>query len=222
VISLEVAEHLVASSADDFVCSLVAAGKVVLFGAAIPIQDGQNHINEQWSYYWIEKFKSHGYNCYDIIRSKIWGYDEVDFPYKSNTFIFVHNSIEMQGCSSDDTPPIYLHPYMCNKIDKIILGKRGVSFYIKLLVKSIINKFSGGGILLINSALETTVLRVEMFNCSSGSSLVTDLKFGQKEIVIITTFDKFVEEQGLERVDFIKRQILIIRLCILATSCLRR
>jgi len=58
-------------------------------------------------------------------------------------------------------------------------------------------------------------------NHSAWSSVVIS-RDGNAETIKITTLDKFVEEQGLERVDFIKRQILIIRLCILATSCLRR
>jgi 2-polyprenyl-3-methyl-5-hydroxy-6-metoxy-1,4-benzoquinol methylase len=52
VVSLEVAEHLPASAADQFVNTLVKHGKKILFSAAIPGQGGQDHLNEQWPDYW--------------------------------------------------------------------------------------------------------------------------------------------------------------------------
>lgn len=46
-ICLEVAEHVTAGFAESFVDSLVAASDLQLFGAAIPLQVGAGHINEQ-------------------------------------------------------------------------------------------------------------------------------------------------------------------------------
>lgn len=94
VISLEVAEHLPESSADIFVETLIKHGKIVLFSAAIPGQGGQNHLNEQWPLYWQEKFKSHGYDFYDIIRPKIWNNKDVDVWYRQNMFVLFHESIK--------------------------------------------------------------------------------------------------------------------------------
>lgn len=87
--SLEVAEHLSESSADGFVSFLCSLGKVILFSAAIPLQEGTHHINEQWPEYWAELFLSKGYVPIDGIRDRIWNNPNVDSWYCQNTLIFV-------------------------------------------------------------------------------------------------------------------------------------
>ena len=64
--SLEVAEHLPQSAAEQFVDSLVRHGPLVLFSAATPGQGGENHINEQPWEYWREKFAARGYEVFDF------------------------------------------------------------------------------------------------------------------------------------------------------------
>ena len=71
-ISLEVPEHLSSDSAAIFVENLVNASDVILFSAAIPLQGGQNHINEQWVEFWQAEFVKYDYVFYDLIRKKIW------------------------------------------------------------------------------------------------------------------------------------------------------
>lgn len=88
VMSLEVAEHLPASSADSFVDSLARLGHLILFGAAIPFQGGRHHVNEQWQDYWVEKFEARGYVTIDCIRKRIWDNDEVQWWYAQNSFMF--------------------------------------------------------------------------------------------------------------------------------------
>ncbi len=88
VISLEVAEHLPETSADEFVKSLCNHGDTIVFSAAIPGQGGQNHLNEQWHEYWMNKFFSYGYQMFDFLRPAIWKMTEVDWWYKQNMFIF--------------------------------------------------------------------------------------------------------------------------------------
>lgn len=95
VISLEVAEHLPESAAETFVASLVRHGEAILFSAAIPNQGGQNHLNEQWPKYWMEHFSKHGYVFYDVIRPKVWDDDRVDFWYRQNIFLVLHDSLEV-------------------------------------------------------------------------------------------------------------------------------
>lgn len=90
VVSLEVAEHLPPANADIFIDSLTRLGNVILFSASIPFQGGQNHINEQWPDYWINKFQDRKYVVIDCIRKSIWYNDNVDFWYAQNIFIFVH------------------------------------------------------------------------------------------------------------------------------------
>ena len=89
VVSLEVAEHLPAESADQFVDCLVGLGPAVLFSAAIPNQGGNNHINERWQTYWASLFEDRGYTCIDAIRPKVWDDERVVWWYRQNTFLFV-------------------------------------------------------------------------------------------------------------------------------------
>ncbi len=107
VISLEVAEHLSEKAADTFVQSLVNAGNVILFSAAIPGQGGYNHLNEQFPEYWEEKFLRHGYIFHDIIRDKIWDIAEIEFWYKQNMFIVAHESINFPADTDFKYPVIH-------------------------------------------------------------------------------------------------------------------
>jgi SAM-dependent methyltransferase len=89
VMSLEVAEHLPAESAESFIDSLTSLGAVILFSAAIPEQGGDNHINEQWQEYWAEKFQQRGYVVFDYIRKKIWRNSKVAVWYSQNILLFI-------------------------------------------------------------------------------------------------------------------------------------
>ena len=146
VVSLEVAEHLSEQSADTFVKSLTAAGKIILFSAAFPKQGGFNHLNEQWYSYWAEKFEKHNYYFHDIIRSKIWNNADIQPWYKQNMFFVVHKDIEFDY--PDDNFNFrnihFLHPdYYYKKMDylnNIIAGKGGIRFHFRTLKLAIINK----------------------------------------------------------------------------------
>jgi SAM-dependent methyltransferase len=89
VISLEVAEHLPSKCAETFVNSLVKLGPVILFSAAIPLQGGTNHVNEQWPDYWAKYFQRKGYMVVDCIRKKIWQSNNVGYWYAQNILMFV-------------------------------------------------------------------------------------------------------------------------------------
>jgi SAM-dependent methyltransferase len=86
--SLEVAEHLDARHADDFVASLVGLAPAILFSAAIPGQGGTHHVNEQWPDYWRERFARHGYEIVDCLRRRIWS-APIDYCYAQNSFLYV-------------------------------------------------------------------------------------------------------------------------------------
>jgi len=88
-ISLEVAEHLPASSADGFVQSLVSLSPVILFSAAVPAQTGTNHINEQWQTWWIERFRKFSFLPVDCIRRRIWNDPLVEWWYAQNILLMV-------------------------------------------------------------------------------------------------------------------------------------
>jgi SAM-dependent methyltransferase len=146
VISLEVAEHLSDASSDIFVQSLVNAGKIILFSAAVPGQGGWNHINEQWPSYWRLKFEKHRYLFHDIIRPKIWNISDVAVCYRQNVFIVAHESIQFPPNEQWQLSADYhiVHPdYFKLKNDYIAdieNSKRGVSFYFPRLFKSIVNR----------------------------------------------------------------------------------
>ncbi|MBI3839200.1 MAG: class I SAM-dependent methyltransferase [Planctomycetia bacterium] len=88
-VSLEVAEHLPAASADTFIESLTRLSSVVLFSAAIPHQGGTNHINEQWPEYWQERFRRHGYVVVDCLRRLLWRNSNVMQWYRQNLLFYV-------------------------------------------------------------------------------------------------------------------------------------
>ena len=92
-VCLEVAEHLAPEHAIDFVESLTRLAPVILFSAAIPLQGGTKHLNEQWLDYWARKFSSRGYHPVDAIRKKIWGWDNIPAYYRQNILLFCTEQI---------------------------------------------------------------------------------------------------------------------------------
>ena len=78
-VSLEVAEHLSEKRAPSFIDDLCTASSCVLFGAAIPEQEGVGHLNEKWPSYWTKLFEKRGYEPYDVVRPKVWGDQGVPF-----------------------------------------------------------------------------------------------------------------------------------------------
>ena len=87
-ISLEVGEHLPEASAAGLAGSLAAAAPLVLFGAAIPDQRGEGHVNEQWQDWWAGLFAAHGYVAVDAIRRPLWQDDRVSWWYTQNTLLY--------------------------------------------------------------------------------------------------------------------------------------
>jgi hypothetical protein len=88
-VSLEVAEHIPAASAQNFVDSVTRLAPMVLFSAAIPHQGGDGHVNEQWPEYWLERFARRQFVAYDCIRSLVWDEPSVAYYYAQNAFVFV-------------------------------------------------------------------------------------------------------------------------------------
>ena len=97
VISLEVAEHLSPESADRFVKNLIGAGKLILFSAAIPMQGGQRHVNEQWPTYWEEKFAKHDYVVHDVLRPIFWNNPDIFWWYKQNMVLITPKDYKLDA-----------------------------------------------------------------------------------------------------------------------------
>jgi SAM-dependent methyltransferase len=87
-VCLEVAEHLPGSRAATLVNELTALAPVVLFSAAIPFQNGVNHINEQWPEYWADHFRTRGFIAIDCLRRAIWRNPKVAWFYAQNILLF--------------------------------------------------------------------------------------------------------------------------------------
>lgn len=113
-LSLEVAEHLPEESAEPFVDSLVKLAPVVLFSAAIPLQVGKGHLNEQWPDYWADHFEKRGYLVVDAIRRTIWQNDDVDYWYAQNILIFIK-----KGCLNN-------YPLIKNELENTIKSQLSI------------------------------------------------------------------------------------------------
>lgn len=97
--SLEVAEHLPAERARDFVRSLTALSDYVLFSAAVPFQGGINHVNEQWQHYWADLFADLGYLVHDFIRPQIWTDSAIPYWYRQNIFLYALQRLQPAGAA---------------------------------------------------------------------------------------------------------------------------
>lgn len=114
-VSIEVAEHLPPSRAGSFVSDLCRLAPVVLFSAAVPLQGGNHHVNEQWPDYWVERFRDRGYEVVDLIRPLFWDDDRVSVWYRQNSFLFVdpeHPSAEALRDVDTSMPLSVIHPLL--------------------------------------------------------------------------------------------------------------
>lgn len=141
VVSLEVAEHLSPATADTFVQNLVNAGNVILFSAAIPNQEGQNHLNEQWLTYWEEKFQKHGLVAYDVIRPLFWDNAEVFWWYRQNTVLFAQPGFVLPAVPPSRMKNVVhyeLYDLKCKQFENLLQGKQKRVTYFKLFAMSML------------------------------------------------------------------------------------
>jgi hypothetical protein len=117
VLSLEVAEHLPASSASEFVRSLTDLGDLVCFSAAVPFQGGVHHINEQWPEYWAGLFDKFGYRAIDCIRPSVWSDPQVAWWYAQNIIISANDAalatsevLRRNAAATDSARLSLIHP----------------------------------------------------------------------------------------------------------------
>lgn len=108
-VCVEVAEHLLPSRGPNLVAALCRSAPVVVFGAALPRQFGDGHINCRSQSYWIRLFARQGFHCHDYFRPCIWKNREVEPWYRQNTFLFTR--MGTQGRFGDVAPPILLDVY---------------------------------------------------------------------------------------------------------------
>jgi SAM-dependent methyltransferase len=107
---LEVGEHLPKNCAPVLVDSLIRLAPVVLFSAAVPLQGGPKHINEQWPAYWNHLFSARGYRCTDAIRRSIWENPLIHPFYRQNIMFFSRRPIAGLEQEFGKDPWPILHP----------------------------------------------------------------------------------------------------------------
>ncbi len=114
--SLEVAEHLYAEYAENFVRTLTSLSDIILFSAAIPHQGGTHHVNEQPPAYWADIFKKYDYVCFDIVRPKVWENTKIAHWYRQNIMLYVHKGkaeiFETLGYKITPKPMHLVNPFI--------------------------------------------------------------------------------------------------------------
>lgn len=139
--SLEVAEHVSAASADAFVKTLTSASDIVVFSAAVVRQGGQNHINEQWLSYWKEKFFLQQFQLHDIFKPLLWDNPDVHYWYKQNMVVFTRSNFDVSRFYKHEENSLQnvIHPTLylekTSKLDQIVRGDQTLLYYLKLLTK---------------------------------------------------------------------------------------
>ncbi len=88
-ICIEVGEHLPKTSGHDLIKQLTSAAPAVLFSAAIPGQEGINHVNEQWLRYWRDLFAAQGFTMVDALRPGIRDDLRVSTYIRQNLVLFL-------------------------------------------------------------------------------------------------------------------------------------
>lgn len=114
VVCLEVAEHLSEDAHRTLIETLTKHSDIVLFSAAIPLQGGTGHIAERWPNYWSNLFCLESFNCYDLLRPRIWSCPDIEFWYKQNLLVFVRsgseNKYSLHEKDSVREPHSLIHP----------------------------------------------------------------------------------------------------------------
>ncbi|WP_462137916.1 hypothetical protein [Candidatus Mycalebacterium sp.] len=143
-ISLEVAEHLPPERAESFINYLTTLSDFVLFSAAIPLQGGINHFNEQWQDYWADLFEKKDYVPFDIVRAKIWNNEKIKNWYKQNIILYVKKN-EIHRIKTEYIPKKNLalsvvHPsyYEHRLSTKSVLWKGQLRNTLKISIKKIL------------------------------------------------------------------------------------
>lgn len=147
-VCLEVVEHLEEKRADTFVEDLTKLSNIIIFSAAIPGQEGTHHVNEQFMSYWIDKFNSHDYKCYDIIRPLIWDKDKIAWWFRQNMVVYVKNGApleknlgEMQTFNCQDLIHKELLKHKINKYNSLVSKKASFNSLLQAILNKITQKF---------------------------------------------------------------------------------
>jgi len=92
-ISLEVGEHLSIEAAPNLVKALTSHADQIIYSAAIPLQGGHHHVNEQFPGFWVELFAAEGFLPVDLFRAVIWTDSSIHWWLRQNTILFAKPEI---------------------------------------------------------------------------------------------------------------------------------
>ncbi len=140
-VCLEVAEHLKPEAANEIVRTLVGASDVIWFSAAIPLQGGHNHLNEQPLSYWVEIFKANGYELADVLRPIWWNNRSIFVWYRQNS-VFFHKKgyrFKVEPLVSQIVDVVHPELFVGNLTRKVTLLQRAKSlmYRTKIAVKGL-------------------------------------------------------------------------------------
>ena len=110
-LALGVAERLPFARSAGFVDELCRLSDIVLFSAAVPLQDG--HPNEQWPEFWGLHFRRCGFRSFDLLRLEHWANPEVEWRLAQNLLVFVRQesvAFSLFPFEAMDGPLSLVHP----------------------------------------------------------------------------------------------------------------
>ena len=89
---LATAEHIPPEASRTLVANLTTHGRHILFSAAVPGQGGEHHVNERPYEFWRRLFAEHRFVALDLVRPAIASLQQVDFWYRYNMLLYVHEN----------------------------------------------------------------------------------------------------------------------------------
>ena len=106
-----------------------------------------NHVNEQWMDYWEEKFAQRDFIVHDILRPAFWNNEKIFWWYRQNMYFVAHKNVEVdrKALRGGGGKMHYLHPAILEtrnaEMEKLQSGEEGLTVYLKMLRRAIMNKF---------------------------------------------------------------------------------
>lgn len=142
VLCLEVAEHLPRECAITLIENLTHLGDIILFSAAVPLQNGIGHLNEQWPAYWRKIFNMKNYKAVDCLRGRLWEMENINFCYAQNSIFYIRKDCPiksdfLQKISDNKEDKVFaiIHPRLyLEKAKKVEILRRFVPSWIKRIL----------------------------------------------------------------------------------------
>lgn len=109
-ICVEFAEHVSPRAGWHTIHELTRVSERILWGAAVPGQGGDGHVNEQWPEYWNAIFNEHGWMLHDDFRDVIWHAPGVEPWYAQNCMMASPDPFRAEKSTKTLPPNALVHP----------------------------------------------------------------------------------------------------------------